>query len=163
MTAESVLPAESVHYRRPGWFTRNVLNRSVALLTRTGVSVWGSRVLEVRGRVSGEPRRVPVNLLELDGHRYLVSARGVGEWVRNVRATEGELTLVRGRRREELRATELEDAEKPAVLRAYLKRWKAEVGVFFDGVDANSSDAELAAIAWKHPVFVLTSPAERVR
>jgi deazaflavin-dependent oxidoreductase (nitroreductase family) len=145
------------HYRRPGWFTRNVMNRSVAGLTRTGISVWGSRVLEVRGRVSGEPRRVPVNLLELDGRRYLVSARGQGEWVRNVRAADGELTLVRGRRREELRAVELADADKPTVLRAYLRRWKAEVGVFFDGVDANSSDAELAAIAWKHPVFALES------
>jgi deazaflavin-dependent oxidoreductase (nitroreductase family) len=145
------------HYRRPGWFTRNVMNRTVAGLTRTGISVWGSRVLEVRGRVSGEPRRVPVNLLELDGRRYLVSARGQGEWVRNVRAADGRLTLLRGRRREELRAAELADAEKPAVLRAYLRRWKAEVGVFFDGVDANSSDEEFAAIAWKHPVFVLES------
>ena len=153
----------ATHYRRPGWFTRNVMNRMVAGLTRTGISVWGSRVLEVQGRVSGEPRRVPVNLLELDGSRYLVSARGEGEWVRNVRAAEGELTLVRGRRREEARAFELADADKPAVLRAYLRRWKAEVRAFFDGVDAESSDAELAAIAWKHPVFVLTSPAERVR
>ena len=31
-------------------------------------------------------------------------------------------------------ALELADEEKPAVLRAYLKRWKFEVGVFFDGV-----------------------------
>jgi len=155
MTEPTTLPAESVHYRRPGWFTRNVMNRAVAGLTRTGISVWGSRVLEVRGRVSGEPRRVPVNLLEVDGRRYLVSARGQGEWVRNVRAAEGELALVRGRRHEELRAVELADADKPAVLRAYLRRWKAEVGVFFDGVDANSSDAELAAIAWKHPVFAM--------
>jgi len=157
MPEPTTFPAESVHYRRPGWFTRNVMNRSVAGLTRAGISVWGSRVLEVRGRVSGEPRRVPVNVLELDGRRYLVSARGQGEWVRNVRAADGELTLVRGRRREELRAVELADADKPTVLRAYLRRWKAEVGVFFDGVDANSSDAELAAIAWKHPVFALES------
>ena len=68
------------HYRRPGWVTRHVMNRLVARMTRMGVSVWGSRVLEVEGRRSGEPRRVPVNLLELDGARYLVSARGEGEW-----------------------------------------------------------------------------------
>lgn len=42
-------------YVQPGWFTRNVFNRMVAGLTRLGVSVWGSRVLEVRGRTSGEP------------------------------------------------------------------------------------------------------------
>jgi len=143
------------HYRRPGWFTRNVMNRLVARLTRMGVSVWGSRVLEVRGRRSGEPRRVPVNLLELDGATYLVSARGTGEWVRNVRAADGALDLLLGRRREPMQATELADADKVPVLRAYLARWKAEVGVFFDGVDADSSDDEVAAIAHRHPVFAV--------
>ena len=38
------------HYQRPGWLTTNVFNRIVAALTRAGISVWGSRVLEVRGR-----------------------------------------------------------------------------------------------------------------
>ena len=145
----------TTHYRRPGWFTRNVMNRLVARLTRMGVSVWGSRVLEVRGRRSGEPRRVPVNLLELDGATYLVSARGTGEWVRNVRAADGALDLLLGRRREPMQATELADADKVPVLRAYLARWKAEVGVFFDGVDADSSDDEIAAIAHRHPVFAV--------
>jgi hypothetical protein len=48
------------------------------------------------------------------------------------------------------------DAEKVAILRAYLKRWKAEVGVFFDGVGAASPDAELLRIAPNHPVFLLS-------
>jgi deazaflavin-dependent oxidoreductase (nitroreductase family) len=121
-----------------------------------GVSVWGSRVLEVRGRRSGEPRRVPVNVLDLDGRRYLVSARGEGEWVRNVRAAGGSLDLLLGRRREPATAVEVADADKVPVLRAYLRRWKAEVGAFFDGVDADSTDAEIAAIAHRHPVFVLS-------
>lgn len=153
--ASPASPASRAHYRRPGWFTRKVMNRAVAGITHTGLSVWGARVLEVRGRTSGEARRTPVNLLELDGRRYLVSARGEGEWVRNVRAARGELVLLRGRRREALRAVELADADKVPVLRGYLRRWKAEVGAFFDGCDASSSDAELAAIAWKHPVFRL--------
>ena len=146
------------HYRRPGWFTRNIANRAVARLTRSGISVWGSRVLEVRGRRSGEPRRVPVNVLDLDGHRYLVSARSESEWVRNVRAADGTLDLLLGRRRETTHATELADADKVPVLRAYLARWKTEVGVFFDGVDAGSSDAEILAIADRHPAFVLDAP-----
>lgn len=143
------------HYRRPGWFTRNIFNRSVARLTRLGVSVWGSRVLEVPGRRTGEPRRVPVNLLEHDGRQYLVSARGHGEWVRNVRANDGRLDLLLGRRRDHRVAAELQDADKVEVLRAYLRRWKAEVGAFFDGVDASSTDEEIRAIAHKHPVFAL--------
>jgi deazaflavin-dependent oxidoreductase (nitroreductase family) len=149
------MPTSADHYRKPGWFTRNILNRLVARLTRLGVSVWGSRVLEVPGRRTGEPRRAPVNLLVLDGHQYLVSARGHGEWVRNVRANGGNLDLLVGRRRTSYTATELDDADKVEVLRAYLRRWKAEVGAFFDGVDASSSDEEILAIAAKHPVLEL--------
>jgi deazaflavin-dependent oxidoreductase (nitroreductase family) len=145
------------HYRKPGWFTRHVLNPTVAGLTRVGISVWGSRVLEVKGRTTGQPHRIPVNLLDLDGRQYLVSARGNGQWVRNVRAAHGQLDLLVGRRRQASVATELPDEAKVDILRAYLRRWKAEVGVFFDGVDADSSDEEIQAIASKHPVFVLAS------
>lgn len=147
------------HYRPPGWFTRNVFNRAVARLTRMGVSVLGSRVLETRGRQSGQPRRTPVNLLTVDGHEYLVSPRGHGQWVRNVRADQGRLTLILGRHRQAYVARELTagDAATTQILRAYLTRWKAEVGVFFDGTGPDSSDAELAAIAAKHPIFELTA------
>lgn len=144
------------HYREPGWFTTHVFNEAVAGMTRLGISVWGSRVLEVRGRVTGEPRRTPVNLLTLGDARYLVSARGEGQWVRNVRAAAGSLDLLLGRRRTRYVATELPDEEKVPVLRAYLRRWKAEVGVFFDGVGPAATDEAIAAIAHRHPVFVLT-------
>jgi len=143
------------HYKRPGWFTKNVFNRIVAGLTRLGVSVWGSRVLEVRGRTSGEWRRTPVNLLTLDGERYLVSPRGHSQWVRNMRVSGGGRLLL-GPRSESFSAVELsDDDEKVPVLRAYLKRWKVEVGVFFDGVGPDSSEQELRDIAAKHPVFRL--------
>jgi len=141
-------------YREPGWFTRNVFNRIVSGLTRAGVSVWGSRVLEVPGRTTGEPRRTPVNLLELDGARYLVAPRGHTQWVRNMRVSGGG-TLLLGRRREPFRATEVDDDAKPPVLRAYLRRWKAEVGMFFDGVGPDSPEADLRRVAPDHPVFRL--------
>jgi deazaflavin-dependent oxidoreductase (nitroreductase family) len=147
------------HYRQPGWFTKNVFNRLVARLTRLGISVWGSRVLEVKGRKSGLPRRTPVNLLTVDGHQYLVSARGEGEWVRNVRAADGHLDLLLGRRREPRVAHEVADRDKTEILRAYLRRWKAEVGVFFEGIGADSSAEQIAAIAHRHPVFELDPPA----
>jgi deazaflavin-dependent oxidoreductase (nitroreductase family) len=139
-------------YVRPGWFTNHVGNPLVALLTRAGISVWGSRELRIRGRTSGEWRTTPVNLLTFEGDRYLVAARGATHWVRNLRAAgEGELRV--GRRREAFRATELPDNEKQPILRAYLKRWKMEVGVFFGGVDADSSEDDLRRIAPDHPVF----------
>ncbi|MGC2175684.1 MAG: nitroreductase/quinone reductase family protein [Acidimicrobiales bacterium] len=143
------------HYRRPGWFTRNIFNKSVAGLTRMGVSVLGSRVLEVRGRRSGVARRTPVNLLAFDGSEYLVAPRGEAEWVRNVRADDGRLVLLLGSRRDHRLAHELQGDEKIPVLRAYLRRWKAEVGVFFDGVSATSTEDELRAIVDRHPVFRL--------
>ncbi len=140
----------SDRYVVPGQGTR-IFNAMVAGLTRAGVSVWGSRVLAVRGRKSGELRTTPVNLLTVDGERYLVAPRGVTQWVRNVRAA-GEAQLRLGRRVEHVRLEELADADKPAILRPYLRRWKFEVGVFFDGVDASASDEELRAIGPKHPV-----------
>jgi deazaflavin-dependent oxidoreductase (nitroreductase family) len=152
---EVIMPT---HYRPPGWFTRNVFNRTVAALTRSGVSVLGSRVLEVTGRKSGLPRQVPVNLLTFEGADYLVAPRGEAEWVRNVRAAGGHLTLLLGRRRDERTATEVTGADKVPVLRAYLRRWKAEVGIFFEGVGPDSTDEELAAIAPRHPVFSLSRP-----
>ena len=146
----------TAHYerKRPGWFTSHVFNPIVAALTRLGLSLLGSRVLEVRGRSSGLPRRTPVNLLEFEGQRYLVAPRGETQWVRNLRAS-GEGRLLLGRRAEPFSATELADAEKMPLLRAYLKRWKAEVGAFFDGVGPDASDEEMARIAPKHPVFRL--------
>jgi deazaflavin-dependent oxidoreductase (nitroreductase family) len=150
--------ATTDHFKRPGWFTKNVFNRVVAGLTRLGVSVWGSRVLEVRGRTSGEWRRTPVNLLTIDGERYLVSPRGHSQWVRNIRVSGGGRLRI-GPRSETFTATELLDDElKAPVLRAYLKRWKAEVGVFFDGVGPDSSELELREAAPKHPVFRLAAP-----
>jgi deazaflavin-dependent oxidoreductase (nitroreductase family) len=142
----------SQRYVRPGWFTTNVFNRVVAGLTRIGISVYGSRVLAVRGRKSGEWRTTPVNLLTYDGQRYLVAPRGVTQWVRNIRASgEGELRV--GRRRETIRVAEVPDDERPPILRAYLKRWKFEVGVFFQGVGPDASDEELRRIAPDHPIF----------
>jgi deazaflavin-dependent oxidoreductase (nitroreductase family) len=140
------------HYRAPGWFTRNIFNGVVGFLTRQGVSVLGSRVLAVKGRTSGQWRTTPVNLLTVDDHRYIVAPRGETQWVRNLRAAStGELRL--GKRAEQFRGRELTDDEKVPVLRAYLKRWKAEVGIFFEGTGPDSTDEQIRAIAPKHPAF----------
>ena len=147
----------ATHYRAPGWFTRNVFNQLVAFLTKRGMSVMGSRVLAVKGRTSGEWRTTPVNLLSYQGHRYLVAPRGETQWVRNLRvAGTGELRL--GRRAETFRGRELTDEEKVPVLREYLRRWKAEVGIFFEGTGPDSSDDQLRAIAPKHPAFEVLPP-----
>jgi deazaflavin-dependent oxidoreductase (nitroreductase family) len=145
------------HYKEPGWFTRHFFNPAIAGLTRMGVSVWGSRVLRVKGRKSGEIRTVPVNLLTIDDTRYLVAPRGETQWVRNLRAADGNGELALGKKIESFHATEVADTDKEDILRAYLKRWKAEVGVFFDGVSATSPKEEVERIAPLHPVFRIES------
>lgn len=145
-------PAVADHYKAPGWFTQNVFNRVVAGFTRAGISVYGSRVLEVRGRTSGQWRRTPVNLLPYEGGRYLVAPRGNTQWVRNIRVSGGGRLLL-GRRVEAFAAEEVTGEVRVAVLRAYLNRWAWEVGAFFENVSAKSSDEELGQIAADHPVF----------
>jgi hypothetical protein len=140
------------YYRKPDWFTQRIFNPAVALLTRAGVSIWGSRVLRVRGRTSGEWRSHPVNLLTYEAKQYLVAPRGLTQWVRNIRvAGGGELLL--GNKVQRFKAVEIADEKKVPILRAYLKRWAVEVGIFFQGVRADSSDEDLRRIAPDHPVF----------
>jgi hypothetical protein len=145
------------HYEThtPDWFTRHVFNPFLNLLMRLGLSMRGSRVLEHRGRSSGELHYTPVNLLTIDGVDYLVAPRGETQWVRNVRAADGNLVLILGRKRQIGTATEVPVSERPAILKIYLNRWKSEVGRFFDGLSPDASDAEFAAVAERHPVFSL--------
>jgi deazaflavin-dependent oxidoreductase (nitroreductase family) len=147
-------------YLEPNWLTQHVFNPAIVGLTRLGVSVRGSRELRVRGRASGEWRHNPVNLLEHDGQRYLVAPRGRTQWVRNLEAAgTGELRV--GRRVEQFRGVPVADADKVDILREYLRRWKAEVGVFFDGVGPDATDEQLAAIAPGYPVFKVEAQIRR--
>jgi len=134
-----------------------IFNRIVARFTKLGISLMGSRVLSVRGRKTGDWRSTPVNLLVLDGQRYLVAPRGHTQWVKNLRASsEGRLQL--GRTIETFRAEEVPDADKLPVLRLYLKKWAWEVGTFFSGdVTKNSPEETLRHIAPGVPVFKIHS------
>lgn len=67
-------------YIRPPWFPRKVFN---PLASRFGIGK--AEKLTVAGRISGQPRSVPVVPVDVGGARYLVSARGETEWVRNIR------------------------------------------------------------------------------
>jgi deazaflavin-dependent oxidoreductase (nitroreductase family) len=124
-------------------------------LVHLGIGPWGARELRVRGRRSGQVRSTVVNVLVVDGRRYLVAPRGTTEWVRNLRASgTGDLGL--GRRSEGFHAVELADDQKGPILKAYLDRWAFEVGRFFEGLDKGSSEEELARFAGSFPVFEIT-------
>ncbi|GID91529.1 nitroreductase family deazaflavin-dependent oxidoreductase [Amorphoplanes digitatis] len=130
----------------------NLFNGAAKWLTARGISLLGSRVLAVRGRKSGEVRTTVVNLLTHEGERYLVAPRGHTQWVRNLRAAgEGELRL--GRRAERFTPVEIADADKAPLIRLYLRKWAWETGAFFDGLKADSPEADIAAAGPGFPVF----------
>jgi deazaflavin-dependent oxidoreductase (nitroreductase family) len=132
------------------------LNRALMWLLRRGVPVAGARVMTVRGRSTGQPRHTPVNPVTVDGGLYLVAPRGHVQWTRNLRAA-GEVELRRGRTVRRYTATEVPEQDRPAVLRAYYRRFKAEVARYFagDGITADSTEADWRAVAGNYPVFRL--------
>jgi deazaflavin-dependent oxidoreductase (nitroreductase family) len=150
---------QSRRYLEPGWFTRRVFNPLVARSTKWGLSLKGSRILSVRGRTSGQIRHTVVNLLTVDGTEYLVAPRGTTQWVRNLRAAGGG-TLRVGRRTTDFDAAEIGDDDKLDILRAYLRAWAWEVGRFFEGLSADSSDEDVRGVAADFPVFRVV-PKER--
>lgn len=150
------LDSATTRYLRPGNGAA-AMNWVVRQLVRLGVGAWGARELRLVGRKSGQIRSNVVNLLTLDGDDYLVAPRGTTEWVRNLRAAGGgELRL--GRKVNAFRGVEIDDSEKLPVLRAYLQRWKWEVGQFFQGVRPDAADSELLRIAPDYPVFRIEPP-----
>jgi deazaflavin-dependent oxidoreductase (nitroreductase family) len=98
--------------------------------------------LAIRGRTSGQWRTVPVNVLDLDGQRYLVSARGETDWVQNLRAAGGG-ELRKGSRTQPFTATEVPNDEKPRLIQAYRDRWDYQVSGYFKALPDPAD----------HPVF----------
>ncbi len=143
----------TVRYDEPNR-TARVANALIRGLAEVGISIAGSRALQVRGRKTGKARSVVVNVLTADGVDYLVSPRGTTQWVRNVRAA-GAVDLGPRWRRRRRRATELTDSAKPEVLRRYLDKWYWEVKGHIAGLTPDSNDDEIRAAATSIPVFVL--------
>lgn len=132
-------------------------NRLMGRLIRLGFAPGYMRLLEVRGRKSGKTFTTPVNLLEFNGRRWLVAARGETAWARNARAA-GHVVLRRGSRTESLVVRELADADKPEVIKAFLDRFASQVQRFFDVPAGAPADAFRAAAA-RTPVFELIAGA----
>ncbi|SOX54114.1 DUF385 domain-containing protein [Mycobacterium ahvazicum] len=143
----------STRYEEPNRVAR-AGNAVIRWLAELGVSIAGTRALRVRGRKSGKPRAVVINLLTIDGVDYLVSPRGNTQWARNVRAA-GVVEVGPRWRRKRLTATEVEDAAKPPVLKRYLDRWYWQVKGYVAGLTPDSTEDEFRAGAPSIPVFVL--------
>jgi deazaflavin-dependent oxidoreductase (nitroreductase family) len=130
-----------------------IFNRVFGFLVGLGLGFAHNYLLEVRGRKSGKLFSTPVDLLELDGKRYLVAPRGRTQWVRNAEAAE-EITLKKGSKRLKFRLRAISDTDKPQILKAYLDNFKREVQTYFP-IPAGSPVESFAAIAGSYPAFEL--------
>ncbi len=106
----------------------------------------------VHGRKSGQPRTVPIVLIERNGKRYLASPFGVVDWVRNLRAA-GEAILTRGRRSETVNARELPKGEAAPVLQEDVKGGNPFARYYQVTADSSLEEFERAVVS--HPVLVL--------
>ena len=107
--------AESRVKARTPWFVKNILN---PIFLRTG----SMPILAVRGRRSGKLIRLPINVLELNGARYVTSPRGETSWSRSLRVS-GECWLKLSAQEHHCRATEVPPAERGPIIAAYLEKY----------------------------------------
>ena len=129
---------------------RRLGNSLIRPLARLGLAGRRTHVLTVPGRKTGRPQSTPVQLVFLDGQRWLVAPYGEGDWVKNARVA-GAFELTRGRRTERVRVEEVGPAEAAPVLRQYLRDTPI-VKPYFDAT-ADSPLEAFAAEASSHPVF----------
>src|SRR5579863_1934530 len=130
-----------------------IFNRGFGFLVGIGLGFSYNYLLQVRGRKSGKIYSTPIDLLELNGKKFLVAPRGRTQWVRNAEAA-GEITLKKGSKRQIFRLSPISDAEKPAILKAYLDSFKREVQTYFP-VPAGSPVEAFAELTATYPAFEL--------
>lgn len=150
--ADAGADQEPLYFIRPGLAAR-IVNWVYGWITRVGLGLPNSYVLQVSGRKSGKIRSVPVNVLSYNGKIFLVATRGYTQWSRNVLANRN-ITLRRGRLRTEFRVRVVLAAEKPKILKAYATRFRWMVRRFFP-VPAGAPSASFGSIADRYPVFEL--------
>jgi deazaflavin-dependent oxidoreductase (nitroreductase family) len=135
-----------------------VFNRAFGFLVGLGLGLKHNYLLEVRGRKSGRVYSTPINLLVVGGpggaaKLYLVAPRGRTQWVRNAEAA-GEITLKKGRTRQNFRVRPIPDEEKPEFLKLYLERFAPTVQRYFP-IPAGSPLEAFHDFARNYPVFEL--------
>jgi deazaflavin-dependent oxidoreductase (nitroreductase family) len=142
-----------------------IISWGIKILLRIGVrmTIFGPMMLlTVRGRKTGKPRTVPVDIHEHDGRRFLIATHGMGNWVYNLRATgEGMLSLGWGR--QAFTAVELTPEAAGPLIKEIMGPLLASQGVRGSalrqniGVKADASLNDFINAARSHPVFELGS------
>ena len=139
-------------FRKPTFFER-IFNKAFGVLVGLGLGLRHNYLLQVPGRRTGRLYSTPIDLLEINGKRFLVAPRGRTEWVRNA-ARAREVVLKRGSVTQKFRIRIVSNEEKPEILKAYLDRFKVTVQRYFP-VGAGSGAGAFIEIADRYPVFEL--------
>lgn len=108
--------------------------------------------LEVLGRNTGTPMRVPLGMADWQGRWYLVSMLGNSNWVRNVREVDGHATLYRGKPRQ-VQLTEVSIDQRAPILKRYLQTVPGGRPHF--PVDRREPVEAFQTIAERYPVFLV--------
>lgn len=138
---------------RPPTAVERMFNRVYGFLVGLGLGFSHAYLLQVKGRKSGKIYSTPIDLLELDGKRFLVAPRGQTQWVRNAEAA-GEITLKKGSARRRFRLQPIPDNDKPPILKAYLDTFKKEVQRYFP-LEAGSPVESFRELVGSYPAFEL--------
>jgi deazaflavin-dependent oxidoreductase (nitroreductase family) len=140
-------------FRKPNFFEQ-ILNKGFGVLVGLGIGLRHNYLLQVPGRKTGQVYSTPIDLLEIEGRRFLVAGRGRTQWVRNAESA-GAVVLKRGTTRQKYRIRVVPNEEKPEILKAYLDRFRFTVQQYFP-VRAGSDPRAFAEIAECYPVFELS-------
>ena len=146
------MSSDSPSFRAPSAGER-VFNRVFGFAVGLGLGFSYNYLLQVRGRKSGKIYSSPIDLLEIEGKRFLVAPRGRTQWVRNAEAA-GEVTLKKGKLQQRFRLRALSDQEKSEILKAYLDRFKREVQTYFP-LPAGSPVEAFRELVQRYPAFEL--------
>ena len=145
---------------RPNALSRR-LNSAGAWASSRGIGPSFMVGLETKGRRTGRTLCVPMVVAELRSDRYLVSMLGENaDWVRNVRASNGEAVLRHGIV-EQVELKEIAASERAPILRAYLQRAPG-ARPHFD-IDLDAPIEEFARVAPRYPVFRILPKAASAR
>ena len=144
--------ADTPHFTRPSP-VEHLFNKLFGFLVGLGVGLRHNYVLQVRGRKTGRIYSTPVNILEMDGKRFLVAPRGQTEWVRNAKAS-GRVSLKKGFKSEQFRLRAIPDEEKAEILKKYLDSFSTTVHRYFP-IPAGSPPAAFQPLAPRYPIFEL--------
>jgi deazaflavin-dependent oxidoreductase (nitroreductase family) len=137
----------------------SLFNPVARFLLAARVPLGFNGLITIRGRTSGLPRTTPVAIIDVSGRRWIWAPWGEVHWVRNLRAAGGATITVRGRK-EEVRATELDQPQRVGFFRDVLGPVARGIpfGVRFirivDGVDLDdpSEAAEGRPVFELHPL-----------